>query len=89
MNKIPYSNDFKQRILNVLPNSHALTTALENDEEIVGRILDDCAQDIPAETVLSMIENNQITELKQKASNAITIRNLFKEWQDTYKQNFT
>lgn len=89
MNKIPYSNDFKLRVLNVLPDSHMLTDALENNEEIVGRILDDCAQDIPAETVLSMIENNQITELKQKASNMITIQNLLKEWQNIYRQNFT
>lgn len=82
---IHYPEDFKNRVLKTYPNmSPAFKSALMNDEEILGRFLDDNANSnhIPAQTVLDHINNGSINELKSMAELEIAKQKLYSEWYD-------
>ena len=80
---IHYPEDFKNRVLEIYPNmSPAFRSALMNNEEILGRFLDDNANSISAQTVLDHINNGSINELKSMAELEIAKQKLYSEWYD-------
>jgi len=82
---IHYPENFKNRVLETYPNiSSAFRSALMNNEEILGRFLDDNANSghISAQTILHHITTGSIDELKSMAELEIAKQKLYSEWYD-------
>lgn len=81
---IHYPEDFKNRVLETYPDmSPAFRSALMNDEEILGRFLDDNANcHISAQTVLDHINSGRVDVVKSIAELEITKQKLYSEWYD-------
>lgn len=80
---IHYPEDFKNRVLEIYPNmSPAFRSALMNNEEILGRFLDDNVNSISAQTILHHITMDSIDKLKSMAELEIAKQKLYSEWYD-------
>ena len=80
---IHYPKDFKNRVLEIYPNmSPAFRSALMNNEEILGRFLDDNVNSISAQTILHHITMGSIDKLKSMAALEIAKQKLYSEWYD-------
>lgn len=82
---IHYPEDFKNRVLETYPDmSPAFRSALINDEEILGRFLDDNTNcnHVSAYQVLHHITMGSIDELKSMAELEIAKQKLYNEWYD-------
>lgn len=81
-----YSEEFKNKILEILTNSEDMKKRLDDGNEIIGRYLDDSCHNISPDEVINAYENNTIQELYQKAKRYVTIRNLYLEWLELYHE---
>jgi hypothetical protein len=76
-----YPPDFVEAVKAAFPNWEEMHRRLERNSEIVGLYLCDSIKEIPAEEIVSAIEQGKIKELAEKARTIATKRELYSRWQ--------
>jgi hypothetical protein len=76
-----YTDAFVADVKAMFPDYARLHEALDAGSEMVGRYLDDARADIPAATVLSLLDTDQ-AELRRQAERQVKINQLYKTWLD-------
>lgn len=87
MRKFKYSDDFKVRVKSAFQNNPFVNNALDGNDYVVGRILNDNADALLPHEVLDCIRNNKLDELEHRATRLQKIHDLYAEWLREIRQN--
>lgn len=79
-NNIVYPENFKIRVSNVFKLDAGIMRALNENELILGRMLNDSICFIEPQEIIDYIESNKISKLKQRAEKLAKIQKLYDEW---------
>ena len=84
-----YSEEFKQKVLNILGDSEEMRKRLDEGQEIIGRYLDDSRYDnISAKEIVEAVESNNLQGIYQKAKKELAINELYHEWSEMYRNEY-
>ena len=79
-NNIVYPENFKIRVGNVFQLDADIMKALNENDPILGRMLNDSICFIEPQEIIDYIEDNEISKLKQRAERLVKIQKLYNEW---------
>ena len=81
-----YSEEFKQKVLSALGDSEEMCKRLDEDQEFVGRILDDTRYEgVSAKEIVEACESMNVQGIYQKAKKQLAADALYGEWADMYR----
>ena len=84
-----YPENFIVRVKEVFPDHRDIEMCIQNDSDILGRILDDNQKRFTAAQIIEALENGRSNELLAQARTAQRITELFEEWSRLKLQEMT